>query len=290
MDRVTRIIALAKLQLERARASSGPVDVVVRTFKRFSEDDGGTHTAALTYYTFFSIFPLLLFSAAALGYVTFDDVELQDRLVDSGLQTVPILRDAIDPEGLRVIQERRGGLALTAVALALYTGSGVIVALQHALNTIWRVENEPNFLMKRAKSLAWLVVLGVGAAASLALSTLAGFTPGPVAAVITVVGALGLNTGLFTVAFRYLPTCVMAWRDVLPGAVVAAVGFEVLKWGGSIYMRRGEDMRIATFGVFATAAALLVASFLIARVILFAAEVNAVLVERRTTRQSTGPN
>ena len=289
MDRFSRLIALAKLQLERTRASSGFVDVVARTFQRFSEDDGGTHTAALTYYTFFSIFPLLLFSAAALGYVTFGNVRLQEQLVDSGLQTVPILKQAIDEKALEVLQDRRSGIAMTAIGLALYTGSGVIVALQHALNTIWRVESEPNFFVKRAKSLAWLVVLGVGAAVSLALSTLAGFAPGPVAAVIGLVGALGVNTGLFTVAFRYLPTCVMAWRDVLPGAVVASVGFELLKWGGSIYMRKGEDMRNATFGVFATAAALLIASYLIARVILFAAEVNAVLVERRTTRQSSSP-
>ncbi|HWC13611.1 MAG TPA: YihY/virulence factor BrkB family protein [Actinomycetota bacterium] len=289
MDRLRRIAALAKLQLEKARASSAVVDVVVRTFKRFSEDDGGTHTAALTYYTFFSIFPLLLFSASALGYVTFGDADLQDRLVESGLKTVPILKDALTPRGLAILQERRGGLALTATALAVYTGSGVIVALQHALNRIWRVDTEPTFLVKRAKSLAWLVVLGLGAAASLVLSTIAGLAPARVAAVLTLIAALAVNTGLFTAAFRFLPTIQRPWRDLLPGALVAAIGFELLKLGGSMYLRRGEDMRNATFGVFATAAALLVASFLIARVILMAAEVNAVLVERRTTRESSGP-
>lgn len=289
MDRLRRLAALGKLQLEKARASSTTVDVVVRTFKRFSEDDGGTHTAALTYYTFFSIFPLLLFSASALGYITFGNTNLQHDLVESGLKTVPILKDALSPDSLEILQQRRGGLAITAIALALYTGSGVIVALQHALNRIWRVDSEPTFLVKRAKSLAWLVVLGLGAAVSLALSTVAGLAPARLAVILTLVGALAVNTALFTVAFRFLPTIQRAWRDLLPGAVVAAIGFELLKLGGSMYLRKGEDMRNATFGVFATAAALLVASFLIARVILMAAEVNAVLVERRTTRESSGP-
>ena len=70
MDRLKRLAALAKLQIEKARARWGGVDIAVRTFKRYSEDDGGSYAAALTYYTFFSIFPLLLFAAAALGYVT----------------------------------------------------------------------------------------------------------------------------------------------------------------------------------------------------------------------------
>lgn len=286
MERIKRLVALAKLKVEKTRAQWGWFDVVVRTFKRFGEDDGGSYAAALTYYTFFSIFPLLLFSVAALGYLTFGNDQLQQDLVGSGLKTVPILKDALTPEGIEIIQESRNSLALTGLVLALYSGSGVIVALQHALNKIQHEEDEPNFIQKRLRSLMWLAILGVGAVASLALSTVVGFAPGPLAFVMSLAGALVLNTGLFATAFKFLPAKARTWQEVLPGSIVAAVGFEILKVAGTSYLARGEATRSDTFGAFAAAASLLIASYLIAQVILLAAEVNEVLAERRATRQS----
>lgn len=276
----------AKLLVQRARARWGAFDVAYRTFTRFSEDDGGSYAAALTYYTFFSIFPLLLFSAAALGYLTFGNDALRDDLVNSGLQTIPILKDAITPEGLAQIEANRSGLAITGTLLALYAGSGVIVAMQHALNKIYHVVDEPGFVQKRLRSLMWLAVLGVFAVISLALSTIAGFAPHALAFVLSLAGGLAVNTGLFSTAFKMLPAIKLSWREVLPGAIVAAIGFEALKVSGAVYLAGGESARSETFGAFAAAAALLIASFLIARLVLLAAEVNAVLAERRTTRQS----
>ncbi len=286
MDRIRRLGALAKLEVEKARARWGFFDIAYRTFKRFGEDDGPSHAAALTYYTFFSIFPLLLFSAAALGYLTFGNDALRDELFDSGLQTIPILKDALSPEGLKQIEDNRNGLAVTGTLLALYTGSGVIIAMQHSLNKIYHVVDEPNFVQKRLRSLLWLAVLGVFAVTSLALSTLAGFAPDILAFVLSLAGGLAVNTALFSTAYKVLPATSLSWREVLPGAIVAAIGFEILKLAGTAYLARGETARTGTFGAFAAAAALLIASFIIARVVLLAAEVNAVLAERRATRQS----
>ena len=287
MDRIKRLIALGKLEIEKARARWGAFDIAYRTFKRFGEDDGPTHAASLTYYTFFSIFPLLLFSAAALGFLTFGNEVLRDQLVDSGLKTIPILKDALSPEGLQEIEDNRNGLAVTGTLLALYTGSGVIIAMQHSLNKIYHVADEPNFLQKRLRSLMWLAVLGLFAVASLALSTIAGFAPHAVAFVLSLAGGLAVNTALFSTAYKMLPAISLSWKEVLPGAIVAAIGFEILKLAGTAYLARGESTRTDTFGTFAAAAALLIASFIVARVVLLAAEVNAVLAERRATRQSS---
>lgn len=286
MESIKRLPALAKLQVERTRARWGWFDIVVRTFKRFGEDDAGSYAAALTYYTFFSIFPLLLFSVAALGYLTFGNESLQEDLVGSGLKTVPILKDALTPEGIKIIQASRNSLALTGLVLALYSGSGVIVALQHALNRIQHEKDEPNFIQKRLRSLMWLGILGVGAVGSLALSTAAGFAPGPFAFLLALAGGLALNTALFATSFKFLPARSRSWAEVLPGSIVAAVGFEVLKVGGTAYLARGETVRNDTFGTFAAAAALLIASYLVAQVVLLSAEVNEVLAERRATRQT----
>jgi membrane protein len=285
MERVKKAPAEAKRRLERARARYGWIDVGVRTAKRYGDDDCGSYAAALTYYLFFSIFPLLLFAAAALGYLTPGNPDLQRDILESGLKTVPVLSEAIDSGSLDAIEDNRGAIALTGLGLALYTGSGAIVALEHALNKVGHVQQEPNFIVKRARSLKWLAVLGLAAIGSLALSTVAGFVVGPVGAALGVVAGVVVNVCIFATAFRFLPATDRSWAEVLPGSLVAAVAFEILKFAGSFYLARGAATRQQTFGALAGAAALLVASYLISQIILFAAELNEALFERRAIRQ-----
>jgi membrane protein len=287
VERVKRAQTDAKLRLERARARYGWVDIGVRTAKRYGDDDCGSYAAALTYYLFFSIFPLLLFAAAALGYLTPGNEELRQDILESGLKTVPVLSEVVDRGSLEDIEDNREAIALTGLVLALYSGSGAIVALEHALNKVGHVQGEPNFIVKRARSLKWLVVLGMAAVASLALSTVAGFVVGPLGAALGVVAGVAVNVGIFATAFRFLPTTERSWAQVLPGSVVAAVAFEILKFAGSFYLARGAASREQTFGALAGAAALLVASYLISQIILFAAELNEALFERRAIRRAS---
>lgn len=294
MPQIQRLIARGKLAVERARARFGALDIAVQTFKNFSLVDGGTYTAALTYYFFFSVFPLLLFAASILGYLTLGNDELRRDIIQTGVDAVPLIRDLISPAGLAFIEERRGSLALTATIMALYSGTGAIVALQHSLNKIHNIGEEGTWLSKRVASLRWLVILGLAAVVSLVLGGVTGFAAGSLgAAGAFIIGhALGLVTGtvMFAMTFKLLPRTTLGWRDVLPGSMVAATAFEILKEFGAWYLQRGAAGREAAFGVFASAAGLLVASYLIAQVTLLSASLNDVLAERRLTRQSSGVN
>ena len=281
---VKRVPARAKVQVERARARYGFIDVAVQSVRRFSDDDGSPHAAALTYYTFFSIFPLLLFGAAILGYLTQDSVELRKTILDAAVTGLPLIGDALQPDTLASIEANRRTLALTGLGLALYSGSGGIVALEHALNRINKVTVEPKFLAKRIRSFKWLAILGVSALASVALGVVAGFAPGPLAFIAALVGGFAINVAVFSSAFKFLPKIDQTWPQVLPGAIFTAAVFELLKVFGSLYLSGGEAARNATFGALAGAATLLVAAYLISQVILLAAELNAVLCERRQSR------
>src|SRR2546423_7349375 len=145
------ISAEAKLRVDRARERHPLFDIAYRTFKRYSGDDAGTYAAALTYYMFFSIFPMLLFAIAVLGFVL--TPSLQHKLINSGLKTVPLLGSILTRNALGTIEKDAGGLALLSIVLALYSGSGGIVAFGHALNRIAHVETERNFAGKRLVSL-----------------------------------------------------------------------------------------------------------------------------------------
>ena len=295
MDRIKRLIARLKLAVERARTRYAPVDIVMRVFKRFSEDDGGPRAAALTYYIFFSIFPLVLFAVSALGYVAFLSESMKRDLIDAGVDAFPMLRDVLSPNGLERIVANRGSLAGIAFVLALYSGTGVVLALQHTLNRLHHLEDEGTFLQKRVWALKWLLMLGVAALATVAAGTVAqvvadvlegGAAAFVIAAALLAVG-FALNLFIFMTAFRFLTAKKQSWRDVFPGALVGAIAFEILKYVGSAYIERGSSTREATFGAFATAAAFLVASYLLSQIILLSAELNVVLAERRTTRQSS---
>lgn len=293
MDRLKKLIAQAKLTIERARARYALVDIVIRTFKRFSEDEGGPRSAALTYYIFFSIFPLVLFAVSALGYVAFLDEKTKNDLVHAGVDAFPMLRDVLSPDGLEQIVANRGSLIGIGLVLALYSGTGAILALQHALNKVNHVEQEGNFLQKRLASLKWLGILGLAAVLSVGAGTLAkvaqdlfdltGAVSTGLSLGLVVVG-FGVNLLIFMCAFKLLPAAELSWRDVFPGALVGAIAFEALKFFGAAYLQRGSQAREATFGAFATAAALLVAAYLLSQIILLSAEVNAVLAERRLNR------
>ena len=293
MGTVDDIKTRAKLKVEHARADHSVIDILIRTFKRFGEDDGGPNAAALTYYFFFSIFPMMLFVGSLLGLITFLSADLKEDILRAGLDAAPLMRDLLTPDGLQILQDKRSQLALVALVMALYAGSGVIVALEHALNKINRCEGQLSFIQKRVRSFKFLALFAVGGLVSLALSSLAKFI-GDVAelgvvgsvggSVMAYAGAIAVATALFAASYKVLPTCDLSWSDVLPGAVTAAIAFEVLKYVGGAYLAQGQAVRNDTFGAFATAAALLVASYLLAQVTLVAAELNAVIAERKATR------
>jgi YihY family inner membrane protein len=270
------------------------VDIVMTTFKRFSEDDGATHAAALTYYIFFSIFPLLLFAVSVLGFVARGNEQLRRDLLDAGVNAVPLLAGMIKGAGLDFLERRAGSLALSAVVLSFYTGSGAVVALEHSLNRLDHIAEEGTWLQKRLRSLRWLALLGPAALLTAAFGGVANFSdqtfgedsaPARLFFLIGLVGGLMVSTALFAAAFRFLSKAHRPWRHVLPGAVAGAVAFELLKAVGSVYLATGAKSREATFGAFAAAAAFLIAAFLIARITLLAAELNTVLADRRLARR-----
>ncbi len=287
-----QIVSNAKARLALAGARYRPIDVLIRTLQRYRRDDVAVHAAALTYYVFFSVFPLLIFVASALGYVTFLSKQVRQDLVSSGLSAFPLLDSLLSEYALNTMQQQRGNLALVGVILGLYSGSGGVVALKRALTKIHHHEKRSGFLHGRLASLKWLAALGLTAIGSLIFGSVASFADSLVgsdslaAEVILFLvahiagGAAGFV--VFATAFKFLPEGRRAWREVAPGAAFAALLFEVIKVFGAWYLQRASAFQ-ATFGAFSTAAGLLIASYLLAHVTLVAAELNAVLLEGAAT-------
>ena len=288
MASTKQIVSNAKARLALAGARYRPIDVLIRTFQRYRRDDVAVLAAALTYYVFFSVFPLLIFVASALGYVTFLSKQVRQDLVSSGLSAFPLLDSLLSEYALNTMQQQRGNLALVGVILGLYSGSGGVVALKRALTKINHDKNRGGFLKSRLASLKWLAALGLTALGSLIFGSVASFAGSLVGTdslftevvlfLLSHVAGAAAGFVVFATAFKFLPEGRRSWREVSPGAAFAALLFEVIKVFGAWYLARASAFH-ATFGAFSTAAGLLVASYLLAHVTLVAAELNHAILE-----------
>jgi YihY family inner membrane protein len=262
------------------------------TLKKFGDDRGGQLAALIAYYGFFSLFPLLLVFVTVVAIVVQDDVGLRRRLIDSAVDQLPVVGEEI--------RKSVKGLAGSPVTLiigvvgALWTGTAVVTAAQHAMDEVWDVPRaeRPPFLVRALRALVLLVVFGGGIVVSAVLAGL-GETTGPAGAVLRVVSTAGLmliSFALFAIAYRLLTVAQIRWRDVLPGSAAAAVAWTVLLMLGTWLV--DEQIRNArqAYGVFfAIVVGLLTWIYLAAQVFVLSAEINVVKARRLWPRSFTDP-
>lgn len=265
--------------------------VPIAVVYKFVDDQGGYLAALITYYGFLSLFPLLLIFSTVLGFLLPGNPALQQQLIDGALGQFPIIGDQLRSNA----QPLRGsgtGLAI-GIAVALYGGLGVAVAIHNALDQVWGVpvHRRPDPIRARLRSLLMLGLLVLGVLLTTVLSALVAagerFGPGP--RIGAVVLAVALNTGLFLLAFRALTARKVTVREVLPGAVLAAVAWQILQSVGAAYIGYQLQGSSQVYGLFGIVLGLLAWIYVEAVVIVLAAELNAVLARRLWPRALLTP-
>jgi YihY family inner membrane protein len=250
-------------------------------FKRFGEHGGGRLATTISYWSFFSIFPLLLAFVTVLNVVLEDNPDRRQDLVDGALGQVPVIGTELANS-----QTALGGSWITValgIGAAVWTGLAAANALQTALDEIWDTPafERPNAAIFRLRSIAFLVMFAVGISASslaLASSQIAGL--GPLAGVAGIAVSLLVNSAILLAAFWLFITGRPRLRDLIPGALVAAAAIVVLQTLGTFIVRRYIAGASDTYGTFAVVIALLSWFFLVSRVVLLGAELDAVLLNR----------
>jgi membrane protein len=257
--------------------------------KKFGDDHGGNLAALVAYYSFFSLFPLLLVLVTILSYVLQGDQSLQDSIKGSALAHFPI----IGPEISQNVHGIHGHVLALVIGLlaSLWAGLGVTQAAQNAFDHIWAVpmKDRPDFLRSRLRGLLLLVTLGaLFIIATLASGIVTGGLGGPALKVAGIALSLLLNVALFAAAFRLMTSRTIATHCMWVGVVVAAVAWTILQSVGGIYVQHLKHST-STYGVFGIVIALLVWLHLGAQITLYAAEINVVLTRKLWPRSLLGP-
>jgi membrane protein len=255
-------------------------------FYKFFDDQGGYLAALIAYYAFVSLFPLLLLSTTVLGIVLQGDQELQQRILDSALSQFPVIGDDLGtPDS---IGGGTTGLVIGGIG-SLYGGLGVANAIQNAMNVAWAVprNSRPNPFKMRGLSVVLLLIVGLSVLATTALTALAAAVD--VVPALVIAASVVLNAGVFVVAFRFATARALGWRDVAPGAVVAAIAWQALQSFGTAYVQDVVQGSSATNGAFALVLGLLAFLYLAAFVVVLCVELNVVRVERLHPRALLTP-
>jgi len=270
---------------QRVPALAFPLGVV----KKFGDDEGGSMVSLIAYRAFFSLFPLLLLMTTILGYVLAGNEELRDEVVTSTLSQFPIIGN----------QLKGGTLTGSGVALAVgiigsvLAGLGVVLETEQTFNRCWGVPKaaERGFIGSRLRAIALLVVLGGLAVASTVVSGLAAGGADFLGAGGKVGGlaiATVLNLFVFGAVFRLLTTDTVESHALMPGVVVATIGWEILQVIGGWYISHEVKNASAVYGTFALVIGLLAWIHLGSMFVVLGAETNVVRTRKLWPRPLLG--
>ena len=176
---------------------------------------------------------------------------------------------------------------------ALYGGLGVGQGLQNAMNTVWAVprHSRPDPFVARGRSLLLLATVGGALLGTTVLSAISGgagaFGAGVRAVVLA--ASIGVNAAAFVLAFRVSTDRELSVRQVAPGAVLAALGWQLLQSFGAAYVSHVVKSASATNGVFALVLGMLAFLYITATVVVLCAEINVVRVDRLHPRALLSP-
>nr|MDP9498320.1 YihY/virulence factor BrkB family protein [Actinomycetota bacterium] len=268
--------------LFRVREKRPFVDHLVRAYGRYDADAGDRLAASVTFYWFLSLFPILLLAVSLLGYVYGDEASAKVRLALSGVLAPELARTVGD-----TLEQTRGPAGVVGLLGTLYSGLGWIDGLREAIRTIWHQNiNAGNIVTRKLGDVvvlvglfvtlaASVVVTGVSTAASRYVLDLLEIDRTPLAQLllplVTPLSAALADVLLFLYLFGRLARVRTPLRRILKGAVLGAVGFEVLKVLGGIYVARTTTSGAATYGAFAVVVGLLLFLNLVSRLLLFTA-------------------
>jgi membrane protein len=261
--------------------------LLTTTAKKWWDDNPWRLSAALSYYTLFSLAPLLTLAVAGAAMVVDETVvqeellrQLEELIGEKGTNAIaPMLHSAGHPV--------HGTLATLISVITLFVVSmGMFSELQDALNLIWRIPGRRRssalWGLFRTRLFSFLLVIGTGflLVATLVMNVVmvaAGTfihrampEPQAIMTVINIMGSPVVMAVLFMLMFKVLPEGHIAWQDVWMGAIATAALFSLGRWAIGLYL--GGPVMTSMYGAASSLMAILVWVYYSAMIFFLGAE------------------
>lgn len=237
-------------------------ETIKQIFNAWIDDNSPKLAAALSFYTIFSMAPLLLI-AISVASIVFGEDAAQGRIVYE-------IENFVGREGAILIQraianssQDSTGIIATIIGLVtlLIGASAVFVELQDSLNHIWKVRQKPGRPIKsliRNRLVSFILVVSMGALlftsllVSSILEIVIGFIstylaiPAIIFRLVDIMVSFTVITLLFATIYKVLPDVYLSWKDVRMGAIVTSLLFILGKYLISLYL--GTSSYASVFG------------------------------------------
>ncbi|MGH3271348.1 MAG: YihY/virulence factor BrkB family protein, partial [Trebonia sp.] len=247
--------------------------------KKFGDDNANLVAVALAWYGFTAIFPLLLVVVTLFGFIGAESIG--DGIVRT-LHEFPVIGTSFNPANPDALHGSTLGLIVGLIGL-VYGAQGVTQTAQHAMATVWNIPQtqRTGFLPRLGRSLASLVTIGGAFIVNAFVTSYAtGGTSSYAIRIPVLAGLVIINVVLYFATFTLLTAKVIGPRGLLPGAILGAVAFTALITLGTGLMTHQLRNASATYGAFGTVIGIVLLLLLIAKLSMYAAELNPVLSRR----------
>ena len=230
------------------------ISTLKTTGSEFMSNNSFRHAAALSYYTIFSLPPLLLIVITAASTIWDADAvsgEVFNQMKGLvGADSAKFMQDSINEFN----KQERGGLAsIIGVGTLIFAATTFFVTLQESINDIWNVRVKPrgigisDFIRQRflsfglILSVALLLLISFVISALLSVFTdyLQRLLPEVTIVLIRLIDiglSLFITSLLFALIYRFLPDAIIRWRDVGVGAFITALLFMLGKYLIAAYL------------------------------------------------------
>lgn len=243
--------------------------------QRFGDVRGNYLASAVALNIFVAIFPLLLVGIAVIGLITQHHGDYAGRIVDNvGMNPdqAKLFTDTLDKAA-----ETKKAASIIGLAGLLWTGLGVVSAIEYAIDATWQVTGRG--IKDKVRGLVWgigaLIILG----ASIALTTVVDIVAsGFILIALSALGAVLINVLFWMWTFNVLSFHRVHWKRYLPGAILAGIGLEVIKQLVTVVPGLIAKSS-ALYGSLGVVFGLLAAMVLFARLIVYASVLNVVKYE-----------
>jgi membrane protein len=276
-------------------------DVLERAIRDYVNSHGSIYAAAITYYLLLSLFPLMVVLVAVVGLLA-RDPGFQEQVVEQIMTVLPSgsgVQEQVEEMVASVARPQSGVVGLVGLVGAIWASTGVFGALRKSMNIAFNVSGGHSFIHGRLHDLVSVIAVALMAITSTSLTVTLGrirsysarWVDGHVVnglwQVFYLLLPLVFSFLFFLLIYLLIPNQRHRVSDVWAGALLAAIGFEVLKLGFSIYL-----IHYATFtevyGALGSLIALLVFVFIAATITIIGAEVASEVAKDRASQAAGG--
>jgi uncharacterized BrkB/YihY/UPF0761 family membrane protein len=263
--------------LDRWQQRNRILGVSYGVIRKFADDDANLLVVALGWYGFTAIYPLLLVVVTVFGYI---GVASLGTSVVTTLHQFPVIGAEFNPaKGASNLHGSLFALVVGVLGL-LYGAQGVTQTAQQAMARVWNTPpvERPAFLRRLLRSLSGLAIIGTAFIVNAFVDALiTGHGHGPLLRVLLLVCMLLANVAFYFAAFWTLTPHIEQRRDLLPGAILAGIAFTALTTVGSALIQHQLKHATNTYGAFASVIGVVTYLLLLAKLTLYAAELNPVV-------------